>query len=174
MHALIPLLTSLILLGYLNLGFAQQDDNDKPLNIEADQLRVDEKVGRSTYSGRVKISRGSLLIKGDKVILQSSDNNGLSFIHVEGSPASFKQNNDKQQLISAEAQELIYRNDSGIITLNKNAVLIQNQNTFRAEEIIYNTHTYIVKAGQKDTSSKTKNGRVFITIRPNNKSTNTP
>ena len=175
MPAIIFLLINFALLSASPMAFAQAQDHQQALNIEADQLRIDEKNGRSTYSGHVKISRGSLLIKGDKVVLQSDNNNALKYVRVEGMPASFKQLNEQQQLISAQAQELVYRNISGILTLKKDAVLVQNKNTFRAEKIIYNTRTDVVQAGQNDGSATSKNERVFITIHPNDAdTTNTP
>jgi len=173
MPAIISLLTSLVLLSTGSIVFAQEQDHQQALNIEADQLTIDEKNGRSTYSGHVKISRGSLLIKGDKVMLQSDGNSALKYIHVSGTPASFKQLNDQQQLISAQAQELVYRKSDGILTLTKDAVLVQNKNTFRAEKIIYNTRTNLVQAGQNGTSTN-KSERVYITIHPDTDTGNTP
>jgi len=174
MPTIIFLLINIALLCTSSMSLAQPQDQQQVMNIEADQLKIDEKKGSSTYSGHVKISRGSLLIKGDKVMLQSAHNNGLEYIHIIGKPASFKQLNDQQQLISAQAQELVYRNSNGILTLTKDAVLVQNKNTFRAEKIIYNTQTNVVQAGQNDNASSGETKRVFITIHPDTNTTNTP
>ena len=164
----ISLLISIVFFCAPQLALAAQQDGELPLNIEADQLKIDEKKGSSIYSGHVKISRGSLLIKGDRVIIQTEKNNGLKSIQVEGSPASFRQRNDEGQLISAQAQKMMYQNHSGVLTLNQDAELVQKQNTFRAEKIIYNTRTDIVQAGAKDPHKKDSGGneRVFITIHP--------
>ena len=168
---MLPAISLLISLAFLYLPhttLAQQQDGKRPLNIEADQLKMDEKKGSSIYSGHVKISRGSLLIKGDKVIIQTDDNKGLKFIQVEGKPARFKQINDKGQTISAQAQQMVYMDSSGILKLSKSAELLQNKNIFRAEKIIYNTRTDVVQAGTKTPAPKgsSKTERVFITIHP--------
>ncbi len=173
MPAIIFLLLSIASFSHGNIAIAQT--HNQVLNIEADQLTLNEKEGRSIYSGHVKVSRGNLLVKGDKLILQTSAKKVLQYMHVIGKPASFEQLNQQQQIISASAGELLYQHDSGLLTLTKDAVLIRNKNTFRADKIIYNTRTDIVQAGQNNNTSTPKKERVFITIHPDDsKATDAP
>ena len=94
--------------------FAKSSDQNAPLNIEADQVEMREREGTSTYTGNVKITRGSLKITGDKIFIQNK-NGVLQLIKINGKPATFYQLNDLDEEISAESNEMEYQADSGML-----------------------------------------------------------
>ncbi len=145
---------------------AKTTDQDQPINIEADSVEIREKQGISIYKGNVKITKGSLLIKGDLIHIHSNKE-GLEKILVEGRPATFKQLNDFNEEVSAKSLKMTYKTKTGILELNKEAVLIQSKNKFTSDHIIYNTQKDIVQAGDEQQKSSTKKpARVTITIHP--------
>ncbi len=150
-------------------AIAKISDATQVLNIEADSVEIREQQGISIYKGNVTISRGSMLIKGQLIHITSQEDNEF-IIKVEGLPARFKQLNDNDQAISAQSQKMNFSSESGILTMDKAAILIQGENKFTSEHIIYNTKKDIVQAGKtEEASSTTKPERVSITIQPRQK-----
>ena len=91
----------------------------------------------------------------------------MYIIDVEGKPARFKQLNDDEKEVSAQSQKMSYSSETGVLTLDNEAILIQGQNQFTSEHIVYDTKQDIVQAGKSDTpSSATEPERVSITIQP--------
>jgi len=157
----------LIALLFTMNAFAKSTDNDAPLHIEADQLEMRENDSESIYSGNVKITKGSMRITGDKIIIKNKDGR-LHKIHIDGKPATFYQLNDLEEEISAESHFMDYKAETGILELKEKALLLKNKNRFSSEHIIYNTLKDIVKAGNNNTSTLEETPRVKITIYPEN------
>lgn len=141
-------------------------DKDAPLNIEANQVEMRERDNISIYSGHVKITKGSLKITGDKIIIKTKDGN-LEHIDINGTPATFYQLNDLDEEISAQSNQMDYQANSGILELKDSASLVKNQNRFSSQHIIYDTLKDIVKAGHDSkTTDPDQPPRVKITIKP--------
>ena len=60
----------LLALFYSTLATAKTADKDAPLHIEADQVEMRERDDTSIYRGHVKITKGSLIISGDTIIIK--------------------------------------------------------------------------------------------------------
>ncbi|MCW9012646.1 MAG: lipopolysaccharide transport periplasmic protein LptA [Gammaproteobacteria bacterium] len=163
-----------VLLLFLSLvtcsQFAQAKtaDAEQPLNIEADAVEMREQEGVSIYRGHVKISRGSMQILGELIYIHTTENK-LKKIRVVGTPAKFRQLNDLDEEISAQSHEMEYQANDGVLILKEKALLIQKQNRFASEHIIYDTKKDIVQAGERnngDNATDSKPERVTITIHP--------
>src|SRR3989337_4601377 len=70
--------------------FAERADRDKPIHLEADQVRIDDARQISTFIGNVKLSQGTLLIRGDKIVV-TQDQDGFKHGTAYGNTASFRQ-----------------------------------------------------------------------------------
>jgi len=155
----------LFTLLYNVAALSKSTDNEAPLHIEADQLEIHEKDSLSIYSGNVKITKGTMKISGDKIIIKNR-NGRLHKIHINGKPATFYQLNDLDEVISAESYIMDYKAKTGLLELKEKALLLKNKNRFSSEHIIYNTLEDIVKAGNHNTPDSQKKPRVKITIHP--------
>ena len=165
MRRLSNLLLPVLLLSS-SLCFARASDDDQPINIEADSVEIREQQGISIYRGSVKISRGSMIIKGELITIHNTPQ-GLEKIVVEGKPASFRQLTDMDEEISAQSLEMTYVASNGLLVMKKQAILVQKQNKFTSEHIIYDTRKDIVQAGENSTSGDSETPqRVTITIQP--------
>ena len=141
-------------------------DMNQPLYIQAGSVEIHEKDGISIYKNNVLITRGSMIIQGELIHVHTSANE-VKKIRVEGVPAKFKQLNDQDEEISAQSLQMEYQANNNKLILNKEAILIQGQNRFTSEHIVYDTQQDIVQAGDpttKDSESETE--RVTITIQP--------
>lgn len=162
-------LTLFVLFLLPALTQAKSSDADQPLHIEADTVEIKEKEGISIYRGNVKIDKGSMVITGDLIFVHSIGNQ-LQTIRVEGQPATFKQLNDADEEISAQGHKIKYVYKTGILNVDENAILVQKDNRFTSEHIVYDTQKDIVQAGSNgNTSSEEKPTRVTITIQPEKK-----
>lgn len=98
---LLALGTSLVGLS-LSLGLfsgaaqAEKADRDKPMNVEADALRYDDLKQTSVFTGRVVLTKGTILIRGAKLDVRQ-DAQGYQFGIVTAEPgklAFFRQKRD--------------------------------------------------------------------------------
>ncbi len=156
----------LIALFFAPPGSAKTSDTDQPVRIEADSVEINEQQGVSIYRGHVRISKGSMLIRGDLIHIHQADR-GIEKILVRGQPANFRQLNDQEKEVSAQSREMTYNADSGILVMKKDAILVQSGNRFTSEHIVYDTRKDIVQAGRGESSVEEGDSpRVTITIQP--------
>ena len=139
-------------------------DSNQPLQIDADQADIDQQSGISTYRGHVRLSRGSMLLLADEVVVKQ-EGGSVHLVTATGSPVSYSQRSDKQQDIRASALRMEYHVDNGQLLLIKQAELHQDANVFASERIVYDSIADRVNAGAgADTPSP--QDRVHITIQP--------
>ena len=58
----------LIAVFFSQLAISEEADSDKPIEIEADTMLVEETKNTSTYEGDVILTQGTLVINADKLI----------------------------------------------------------------------------------------------------------
>jgi lipopolysaccharide export system protein LptA len=72
------------------LAFSELADSDKPIEIEADTMTIEDTKNTSTYEGDVILTQGSLIIYADKLIIRE-DRQGFQHSTSIGKPTTFKQ-----------------------------------------------------------------------------------
>jgi lipopolysaccharide export system protein LptA len=90
---------------------AERADRDQPVNIEADQVRVDDRNKIHVFEGAVVLTQGSLVIKGDKlVVTQDADGFQKGVTTTTGNRlATFRQKRDGTDTwIEGEAERIEY------------------------------------------------------------------
>ena len=160
----------LILVFFLSIqAQAKTSDMDQPLHIQAGSVEIREQDGISIYKDNVLITRGTMNIQGELIYVHSNENE-IRTIRVEGAPAKFRQLNDQDAEISAQSLQMEYQANNNKLILTKDAVLVQGQNRFTSEHIIYDTQQDIVQAGDPAKKGEaTESERVTITIQPDKK-----
>ena len=160
----------LILVFFLSLqAQAKTSDMNQPLYIQAGSVEIREQEGISIYKDNVHITRGTMIIEGELIHLHTTENQ-IRTIRVEGTPAKFRQLNDQDEEISAQSLQMKYQAHDNKLILTKDAVLVQGQNRFTSEHIVYDTQQDIVQAGDPDKKGDaTESERVTITIQPDKK-----
>lgn len=165
----LPFLLACLLLPLQALALST--DKDQAMNIEADRVDIDDEKGVSTFRGNVIMTRGSILIKGDIVVVYRDKAKDLDKIHSTGKLAHFQQRPDgKPDDVIAEGQELFYDAVKEILIVRRQGKVIQGGDAFRGEHIIYDLKRDLVKArGSKSSSGNGKKGRVQMTLQPSKK-----
>src|SRR6187431_139824 len=69
---------------------AERADRDKPVNLEADRVTVDDVKQVATFEGSVVLTQGTLVIRGNRMVVQQ-DAEGFKTGVAFGNLASFRQ-----------------------------------------------------------------------------------
>lgn len=147
---------------------ALEGDTNKPIEVEADSVEIDEGSGKSTYKGNVVLTQGSIRLAADKIIVIQHENKS-DLIKAFGKPATLTQKSKTgKKGIKGRSQRMEYSVDSDILYLIGNAVLVQGKDTFESDRIAYDRKKSLIKGGA---SAKGKQ-RVRVTIRSNKKKKN--
>jgi lipopolysaccharide export system protein LptA len=143
-------------------ALALPGDKDAPVEIEADSADINQRTSTTTYRGNVLIRQGSMQLRADKVVIGYKDRKP-SQLTATGNPASFKQRPEKNKpWVTGEGKRIVYDINSEELTLTDNAVLTQNNDSFRSDRIVYDRVKARLKAGAAAKGSE----RVRVIIHP--------
>ncbi|MCK4707294.1 MAG: lipopolysaccharide transport periplasmic protein LptA [Gammaproteobacteria bacterium] len=145
-----------VLLCYPLIGLTLSTDRNQPIDIQADKLDINDKQHISIYQGHVVMRQGSLHIQADKITFHFNPQNDLQRLEIEGSPATLKQLNNKNEPVSGTAKKIIYTDDLLLLKLNGNARFMSNSDTIESEWITINTQTEALKAGGEKGDSRVR------------------
>jgi len=144
---------------------AEKADRDKPVNLEADVVTLDDIKKVSVYQGNVILSQGTLMLRADRVQV-TQNASGLDKLSATGRPATFRQKLDgRDDFIDGFADRIEYDSADSQLEMIGQAQLRRGSDELRGAQISYNANTEFYKVvGQPD--AKTPAGRVRAVIRP--------
>jgi lipopolysaccharide export system protein LptA len=144
---------------------AEKADRDKPVNLEADTVTLDDVRKISVYQGNVILSQGTLMLRADRVQVTQTEG-GLDKVIATGRPVAFRQKVDgRDEFIEGFANRIEYDSVKSQLELIGQAQLRRGSDELRGAQISYNANTEFYKVvGQSD--AKTPSGRVRAVIRP--------
>ena len=144
---------------------AEKADRDKPVNLEADTVTLDDIRKVSVYQGNVVLSQGTLMLRADRVQV-TQNASGLDKLSATGRPAAFRQKLDgRDEFIEGYADRIEYDSVNSQLEMIGQAQLRRGDDELRGAQISYNANTEFYKVvGQPD--AKTPAGRVRAVIRP--------
>ena len=158
--------------------WAELADRDKPVNLEADTVTMDDASKVSTYIGNVQLSQGSLLIRADKLVVKED---GAGFQHgtAYGNPASFRQKREGlDEYVEGYALRIEYDSQKDKVELLSQARMKRNQDEVRGNYISYDAKTeffQVLGGGKEVAPPGREKGRVHAVIQPKPKAgANTP
>ena len=107
-------------------AWAEKADRDKPMNVEADALRYDDLKQTSVFSGRVVLTKGTILIRGAQLDVRQ-DAQGYQFGIVTAEPgklAFFRQKRDGvDEFMEGEGELIEYDGKADTVKFTKKAQL---------------------------------------------------
>lgn len=106
-------------------ALAERADSLKPINVKADTGTADMVKQGGTFEGNVVLTRGTVVMKGDKLKL-TEDPEGYNFATLTAAPgalATFRQKRDggADLWVEGEAERIDYDNKTDIIKLSGRA-----------------------------------------------------
>jgi lipopolysaccharide export system protein LptA len=184
-HAFQSLLRGLVTWGLLTLGIAcpavaERADREKPMNIEADALRYEDQKGLSTFTGRVVVTKGTIVMRGSRLeVRQDAAGNQSGTMFAEpGQRAFFRQKRDGvDEYIEGEGETIEYDGKTDIVRFVRRAEMRRLAGAALQDEvmgsvIVYNnvTEVYTVDAGARAAGapSAAPGGRVRAVLAPRN------
>lgn len=168
-------LASVVLAVIATPVFAEKADKEKPVNLEADKITVDDAQKVHILEGNVQLVRGTLVIRTDKlVVTQDADGyqRGVAYGGT-GGLARFRQKREgKDEYVEGEAERLEHDAKTDVTQLFTRAYVKSGLDEVRGQYIQYNgdTENYVVTSGPNGTvaAAKGKPGRVHVIIQPRN------
>ncbi|ABM31024.1 lipopolysaccharide transport periplasmic protein LptA [Paracidovorax citrulli] len=182
------LLPTLLLLASMAFAVgpaqAEKADRNKPMNIEADALRHDELKQTSVFTGRVVVTKGTIVLRGTRLDVRQ-DPDGFQYGTMTAEPgkrAFFRQKRDTapgapDEFVEGEGEVIEYDGRADLVRLIRRAELRRYRESTLTDEmagalIVYNNTTDVFTVdGQKTApggaaSSGTPGGRVRAVLSP--------
>jgi lipopolysaccharide export system protein LptA len=162
--------------GLSSLALAEKADKNKAMDILADKLTHDDIQQLSTYTGNVILTKGTITLKGDKMVIRQ-DPEGYQYGVVTGKLASFRQKREGlDQYIEGYGLEINYNGKTEVVRFVEKANVRRLEKEKIMDEIqgkivIYDSRNenYTVEGGSTDSATGTNpSGRVKVTIQPKN------
>lgn len=157
-------------------AFAEAADRDKPIELEADTVTVNDAKKISTYSGTVILTQGSLVIHADKLVVHE-DSEGFQHSTSTGSPTTFKQKREgKNEYMEGSAQRIEYDGRMDKVQLYTKAWVKRGEDIVHGDYISYDANAEYAEVigGVKSESGGPGSGRVKAIIQPKNRPAQTP
>lgn len=176
-----PFLTvvlSAMLMGLSGLSlpaWAEKADRDKPMHIEADNMRHDDNKQLTQFNGQVVATKGTLVLRADRMEVQQ-DSQGKQVARLWAAPNErvfFRQKREGlEEFTEGEAETLTYDNQADVVTLVKRAEVRMLRGTVVADQIqgqtiVFNNTTEVIQVdGRTQDSPNARDQRVRATLTP--------
>ncbi len=165
-HSILPTLLLTALACIHGVAHAEKADRAKPMNIEADALRHDELKQTSVFTGRVVMTKGSIILRGARLdVRQDADGYQFGVVTAEaGKRAFFRQKRDTapgapDEFIEGESEIIEYDGKADNVRFITRAELRRYRGEVLSDEItgaviVYNNLTDVFTVdGQRKPST---------------------
>lgn len=125
--------------------WAERADRNKPMNIEADALRYDDVRQVSVFTGKVVITKGTIVIRGARVeVRQDAQGNQFGTVTAEpGKLAFFRQKREGvDEFIEGEGELIEYDSKADVVRFNRRAELRRYRGATLSDELTGNLIVY--------------------------------
>jgi lipopolysaccharide export system protein LptA len=173
MKKTLPLLLLTVAALWPSFAAAEKADRNKPMNVESDTLRYDDLKQTSVFTGRVVLTKGTILIRGAKIDVRE-DAEGYQFGLVTAEPgklAFYRQKREGlDEFIEGEGETIEYDGRADTVKFISKAQLRRYQGATLNDEmtgavILYNNTTDVFTIDGA-LSKGGPNGRVKAMLTP--------
>ena len=149
---------------------AEAADREKPIELEADTVTVNDAKQTSTYTGTVVLTQGTLIIRADKLVVRE-DKEGFQHSTSTGNPTTFKQKREgKNEYMEGSAQRIEYDGRMDKVQLYTKAWVKRGEDIVYGDYISYDANAeYAEVIGGTKSETNPGSGRVKAIIQPKNK-----
>lgn len=148
---------------------AERGDREKPINLEADTVTVDDLNQTSIYEGNVVLTQGTILLRAERLVVKQ-DAEGFQHGTAYGNPASFRQKRDGvDEYVEGYGLRIEYDGRKDFVEFFEQARLKRNLDEVRGSYISYDSGTEFMKVlggGKPAASPANPQGRVRAVIQP--------
>jgi lipopolysaccharide export system protein LptA len=154
-------------------ALAERADRDKPLQIEAQRMSIDDAKKIQILEGDVVLTKGSIILRAERVVI-TEDQYGFqksTAFGGKGGLARFRQKREgKEGYIDGEGERIEYNTGNEIAELFHHAWIQDGEDQVKGDYIWYDavSEKYLATAGEAR-DNKGQPSRVRATIQPKNK-----
>jgi lipopolysaccharide export system protein LptA len=159
---------------------AEKADRDKPVNIEADRVSVDDVKKVQVFEGNVQLVKGTLIIRAERIVVTQDDDGYQRGVATgtASTPPRFKQKREGQDdYIEGEGERIEHDARAEKTEFFNRAWVKSGLDEVRGQFISYDalTEKYFVTSGPNGTRAQPGSGeRVRAVIQPKNKEAAAP
>jgi lipopolysaccharide export system protein LptA len=152
-------------------ALAERADRDKPINLEADRVSVDDRNKVAVFEGNVSFVQGTLVIRADRVVV-TQDAAGFQKGVATGKPVRFRQKREAvEEFVEGEAERIEHDTRTERTEFFEKASVKSGNDLVRGAYIRYDasSETYLVTSGSNGTVAPYSPGadkRVRVVIQP--------
>ncbi|MGH8620763.1 MAG: lipopolysaccharide transport periplasmic protein LptA [Burkholderiales bacterium] len=148
---------------------AEKADRDKPVNLEADKVTIDDGRQIALFEGNVVLTQGTLQIRGDRMQVRQ-DKDGFRHGTTWGSPAHFRQKREGyDEYIEGWAERIEYDGHAETMQMFNGAQLKRGQDEVRGNYISYDARSEFFQVTGGGAAANGPEGRVRAVIQPKSK-----
>ena len=144
-HTFLPLGLALSLAFAAVPAGAEKADRGKPMNVEADALKYDDLKQTSVFTGKVVVTKGTILIRGARIDVRQ-DPEGYQYGVVTAEPgklAFYRQKRDGvDEFIEGEGETIEYDGKADRVKFIKRAEMRRIRGGTLADEVVGSLITY--------------------------------
>ncbi len=161
----------LALLGMLLLNapaWADRDDRNRPIYLEADRVEIADAKQMSVFAGHVVLTQGTLALRGDQIVVLQ-DKQGFKHGTATGNPASFRQKREgRDDYVEGYGERIEYDTRTEILDIYGHGHVKRGQDDVRGDHITYNakTESFQVSTVPETQQAEEKKQRVIVIIQP--------
>lgn len=148
---------------------AEKADREKPVNLEADRVTIDDAKQLAVFEGNVVLTQGTLQIRGDRMEVRQ-DKEGFKSGVTWGSLAFFRQKREGfDEYIEGWAERLEYDGRAQTMQMFNRAQLTRGQDEVRGNFISYDGKSeffQVIGGGAQAAAPDNPEGRVRAVIQP--------
>jgi len=154
---------------------AEKADRDKPVNIEADRVSVDDVKKIQTFEGRVQLIKGTLIIRAERIVVTQDDDGyqrGIATGTAGALPYFRQKREGLDEYVEGEGERIEHDAKNEKTEFFNRARVKSGLDEVRGQFISYDgrSETYLVTSGPNGTRAKPGSGeRVRAVLQPKNK-----
>ena len=161
-------------------AWAEKADAEKPVNLEADRVSVDDVKKLQIFEGNVQLVKGTLIIRAERIVV-SQDDDGYQRGVATGSGSALARFRQKREgvdeYVEGEAERIEHDARNEKTEFFMRARVKSGQDEVRGQYISYDARNeqYVVTSGPDGTRARPgSNERVRAVIQPKNKKEDVP
>jgi lipopolysaccharide export system protein LptA len=167
--AAFPLLVAA--LGAAVPAHAERADRDKPVNLEADRITVDDAKKQHVFDGNVTLTQGTLVIRANRIVV-NQDADGFQKGVATGNPARFRQKREgSDEIVEGESERIEHDARSEKTEFFNRAWVKSGLDEVKGNYISYDalSERYVVTSASDAKGGTPAGGRVRAVIQPKQK-----
>ncbi|OGA25710.1 MAG: lipopolysaccharide transport periplasmic protein LptA [Betaproteobacteria bacterium RIFCSPLOWO2_02_FULL_67_26] len=148
---------------------AERADREKPVNLEADRVTIDDARQTALFEGNVLLTQGTMQLRGDRMEVRQ-DKEGFRLGTTWGKPAYFRQKREGyDEYVEGWAERIEYDGRAETMRMFDRAQLKRGPDEVRGNTISYDARTeffQVTGGGAKAAAPNNPEGRVRAVIQP--------